>query len=194
MSSPHLGEEPRPQDAPTEPTRPVPATPEHRATPSAHEQSAGSQPAGGQPATQHTEPLPRSPYLPFDSLGGQGPAPGPTGWGATPQPYSMDYQPYAQQHLTTPPPTRRRGPGWGGAIALALAAALVAGGLGGLVGDVTADETGGGPTIVQRDGDAAQRPDGSVASIAADAVPSVVTVRVRAAGGGGKPPPPILKA
>lgn len=194
MSSPHPGEKPRPQDAPTEPTRPVPAMPEQRATPSAHEQSAGDQsvggqpggqPGGAQPATQHTEPLPRSPYLPFDTLGGHGQAPGPTGWGATPQPDGTAHQTYAQQHLSTPPPTRRRGPGWGGAIALALAAALVAGGLGGLVGGVTADEAGGGPTIVQRDGDTAQRPDGSVASIAADAVPSVVTVRVRAAGGGG---------
>ncbi|MFX4285573.1 trypsin-like peptidase domain-containing protein [Janibacter sp. G349] len=186
MSSPHPGEEPRPQDAPTEPTRPVPATPEQRATPSAHEQSAGGQVGAGQPATQHTEPLPRSPYLPFDSLGGHGQAPGQAGWGApSPQPYATDHQPHAQQHLSTPPPARRRGPGWGGAIALALAAALVAGGLGGLVGGVTADDTGGGPTIVQRDGDTAQRPDGSVASIAADAVPSVVTVRVRAAGGGG---------
>lgn len=195
MSSPHPDEEPRPQDAPTEPTRPVPATPEQRATPSTHEQSAGDQsvggqpgdgqPGGAQPATQHTEPLPRSPYLPFDTLGGHGQAPGPTGWGATPQPDGTAHQTYAQQHLSTPPPTRRRGPGWGGAIALALAAALVAGGLGGVVGGVTADVAGGGPTIVQRDGDTAQRPDGSVASIAADAVPSVVTVQVRAAGGGG---------
>lgn len=194
MSSPHPGEKPRPQDAPTEPTRPVTAMPEQRATPSAHEQSAGDQsvggqpggqPGGAQPATQHTEPLPRSPYLPFDTLGGHGQAPGPTGWGATPQPDGTAHQTYAQQHLSTPPPTRRRGPGWGGAIALALAAALVAGGLGGVVGGVTADVAGGGPTIVQRDGDTAQRPDGSVASIAADAVPSVVTVRVRAAGGGG---------
>ena len=88
MSSPHPDEEPRPQDAPTEPTRPVPATPEQRATPSTHEQSAGDQsvggqpgdgqPGGAQPATQHTEPLPRSPYLPFDTLGGHGQAPGPT--------------------------------------------------------------------------------------------------------------------
>ena len=171
MSSPHHGEGPRPQDPPTEPTQPVPAAPEPRAAASADEQ----------PGASHTQPMPRSPYLPFASLGGdrqQTPSP---------QPYPAHSQAHQQagQHLAPAQPERpRRGPGWGGALALALVAALVAGGVGGLVGGM-ADDDGGGPTIVQRDGGSAERPDGSVAAIAADAVPSVVTVRVSGGGGAG---------
>lgn len=177
MSSPHQGDEPTPRD-------------------------------------DSTEPMPPSPYLPYDSIGSQDQPD--EGWfdqshhrqqgGQYDQGYGQDHgygqdRGYAQQaHQTqgypyptspgTPPSSsgRRRGPGWFGAGALALAAALVAGAIGGIGGGLVTDLTddgGGGPTIVQRDGDPAERPEGSVAAIAADAVPSVVTIRVSGSGGSG---------
>ncbi|WEV78098.1 trypsin-like peptidase domain-containing protein [Janibacter cremeus] len=182
MSSPHQGDEPTPRD-------------------------------------DSTGPMPSGPYLPYDSLGSQeqgasqahgegGSTGGQQGWWdeTRQDPYAHDaygqpHHGYAQQGPSqgypypgspgTPPSSadRRRGPGWLGAGALALAAALIAGAIGGigggLVTDMRDDGSGGGPTIVQRDGEQAERPEGSVAAIAADAVPSVVTIRVNGSGGSG---------
>ena len=121
----------------------------------------------GEPGPR-TQPVEPGPYLPYESFAShQQPAPAPF---ASPQ---------------QAPATPRRGPGWGGALAMTAAAALLAGGVGGIGGGLLAAEGGGGPTIVTRGDDPTRRADGSVADIAADAVPSVATVRVSGAGGGG---------
>lgn len=181
MSSPHPGEEPRPQDTPAAPT--TPTTPD-----------------GAPEQAQHTAPLPHNPYVPYEtyeqptapiqpygqsheqSYGQAGPVP----MASTAGPPQSPPFPPQPSHLGPMPSTRRRGPGWAGAAAMTLAAALLAGGIGGIGGGLIAGDGGGdGPTIVTRDGDPAQRPDGSIASIAADAVPSVVTVRVSGGDGAG---------
>lgn len=149
---------PHPGDAP----RPSDASP----TP-----TSAAPPAAGVEASlgsAQTQPLPHGPYLPYEDFEQRGPA------GAPQQPPPAG-----------PPGPRRGGPGWVGAAAMTLTAALLAGGLGGIAGGLTASEGGGGPTIVQRGADATERPEGSIADIAADAVPSVVTVRVNGGAGAG---------
>ncbi|WP_083542478.1 S1C family serine protease [Kribbia dieselivorans] len=101
------------------------------------------------------------------------------------------WTPPPSQPATTP---RRRSPGWAGAISLATISAIVAGLLGGYVGGWLEDsnDTDGyslpvDDTPIQGSGSAggtvpsggASRPAGSVADIAAKAVPSVVTIKVR---------------
>lgn len=83
----------------------------------------------------------------------------------------------------------RRGPGWGALVGATLAAALVAGTTGGVVGGYLADRGAGGPARTSPSAPApgagaTTRPEGSIANIAARALPSVVTVRVRGADGG----------
>ncbi len=91
-----------------------------------------------------------------------------------------------------PPPPARRGPTWGAVIAIAAASALLAGGLGGVVGGFVGERggltlggagpLGGTPTP---GAGATERPRGSVANIAANALPSVVTIRVEGGSGAG---------
>ena len=103
------------------------------------------------------------------------------------------YGGYAVQPSTapaTPDPSRRRGPGWGALIGVAVAVALVAGTVGGILGGFLADRgttasiTGSGPAPSPGAG-ATERPNGSIANIAATATPSVVTLRVKGADGEG---------
>lgn len=191
MSSPHQGDEPTAPDDSTEPVSSSPYLPYDSL--GSQGQGASRAPgedggAGGQHWWDETQ------QLPVGSGGDRGDA-----YGQHDHGYAQQYDGYAQQPHGYPYPTapvtppssteRRRGPGWLGAGALALAAALVAGAIGGigggLVTDLRDEGSGGGPTIVQRDGEPADRPDGSVAAIAADAVPSVVTIRVNGSGGSG---------
>lgn len=98
----------------------------------------------------------------------------------------------------TPPtarPARRRGP----RVASVVALALVAGVVGGFAGDRVSDALDGGrpadaalPTTSDGQGDrgtaagapaGADRPDGSVAALAADVLPSVVSIQVQGANG-----------
>ncbi len=77
----------------------------------------------------------------------------------------------------------RRRPGWGALVGTAAAAALVAGGVGGLGGAWLANsgafDLGRTSYEAPKPGPAAQsRPSGSVASVAANALPSVVTIKV----------------
>ena len=141
MSSPHPGEQQGPAQGPPAPTQPLPQT---------GDSAGGAAPAGG------------SPYIPFEHYEQQ--------HAAAPfaqQPTAVDAPP---TQPPTPAATRRRGPGWLGAGAMTLTAALLAGGIGGVGGAALSDDGGDdGPTIVQRDGGSADRPDGSVAAIAADA-------------------------
>ncbi|WP_353952968.1 trypsin-like peptidase domain-containing protein [Knoellia sp. S7-12] len=92
-------------------------------------------------------------------------------------------------------PTTKRGPGWFGVFLIAGLAALLAGLGGGLLGGWlgATDPFDGldlpnagstGPTPEAGPG-ATTRPDGSVANIAAKAIPSVVTIRVEAGEGDG---------
>lgn len=140
------------------------------------------------PRDDSTQPMPPSPYLPYDSIGSQGHDQQSQYYGYAQQANQSQGYPYPTSPGTPPSPTgRRRGPGWIGAGALALAAALIGGLIGGVGGGLITDlrDDGGGPTIVQRDGKPGERPEGSVAAIAADAVPSVVTIRVSGSGGSG---------
>lgn len=83
------------------------------------------------------------------------------------------------------PRAGRRGPGWGALVSTSLLVALVAGVGGGFVGGRLAT-TGGLSATTARIVDspptpgpgASTRPEGSVASVAAKAMPSVVTIRV----------------
>ncbi|EWT03817.1 serine protease, partial [Intrasporangium chromatireducens Q5-1] len=72
-------------------------------------------------------------------------------------------------------PRRARGP----LVALVLALCLVSGVIGGVVGQLLADRPLAGSTLPQAGPGATARPGGSVASIAAKALPSVVTIRVK---------------
>ncbi|KUL61309.1 MULTISPECIES: S1C family serine protease [unclassified Streptomyces] len=113
-------------------------------------------------------PPPQPPAMPsYGSGGGSG-----SGWGAS-------YQPQE------PKPGRRRG----GLVAGVLAAALVAGGVGGGVGYWAAEQNDndtGSTTVSAADTPAdLKRDPGSVARIANDALPSVVTIEAQSGSGEG---------
>ncbi len=88
---------------------------------------------------------------------------------------------------------QQKGPGWGALVAVAAVAALVAATLGGLfggwlgatdrVGFGNLDRTG--TSIPSVGAGATARPEGSIANIAAKALPSVVTIKVKGADGSG---------
>ncbi|MFE5335455.1 S1C family serine protease [Isoptericola sp. NPDC056573] len=141
----------------------VSAPPEHRAAPGA----PADAPADGGTTPPTTAPLTAAPPT----------AAPPT---ATPR---------------TTNPARRRRPGAASVVALA----LVAGVVGGFAGDRVSDAVDGGrpadaalPTSGGQDADrgtaagasaGAERPDGSVAALAADVLPSVVSIQVQGANG-----------
>lgn len=188
MSSPHQGDEPTPTPDSTQPLPPSPYVP-YGAVGSAPQEQAGPYGPGAQ----------------------QGPGGGEQhqSWGQQPQqgwpqqPQHAQHPGWQQGHYSAQPQgagpagpsgpapkssARRRGPGWIGAGAMAVAAALIAGGVGGIAGGLASgggDSEGDGPSIVQRDGNPAERPEGSTAEIAASAVPSVVTIRVQGGDGSG---------
>lgn len=123
-------------------------------------------------------------------------------WSYEPQPssayqgaagYGYGYgQPYAAAAPTTASPAtgRKKGPGWGALMVATLMAALLAGGLGGLAGGWLAANdyldfgpngyTAPSPVPAEA---AADRPEGSIANISANALPSVVTILVSGPGG-----------
>ena len=96
-------------------------------------------------------------------------------------------------HATTQGDTGHRGPGWAALIGVAAASALLAGLLGGVAGGWlgSSDRLGFGgfdrsPSSLPTVGSGAtSRPDGSIANIAAKALPSVVTIKVQGADGNG---------
>ncbi len=163
-------------------------------TPPTGPMSSEPAPAPGVPtwATVRDQPMPAAPTTaPGAAYGGYPPAStyGPAPSGAAPAP------------AWGPPAARgsgsqRRGPGWGALIGIAAAVALVAGLGGGLLGgwvangDRSAVSSGGtgaanDPGTVPTPGPAVtERPTDSVASIAARALPSVVTIRVSTSNGG----------
>ena len=96
-------------------------------------------------------------------------------------------------HATTQGAPARRGPGWGGVVAIAAVCALVAGLFGGLAGGwlgandrLGFGRLGDGQAPIPTVGSGAtSRPEGSIANIAAKALPSVVTIKVNGADGNG---------
>ncbi|MFI6352690.1 trypsin-like peptidase domain-containing protein [Streptomyces sp. NPDC050743] len=165
---------PVPQDAPaTAGSQPGQATTPHASTPHA------SGPAASGPAPDGSWPPPppaNPPYGGGASYGdggaaGMGGAGGAGGWGAS----------YQQ-----PAPKPRSGRG--GLVAAVLVAALVAGGLGGGLGYTLAkDNDSGSTTVSASDGSAAQvkRAPGTIANVAARALPSTVTIEAESTNGEG---------
>ncbi|MFF8862011.1 S1C family serine protease [Streptomyces sp. NPDC015139] len=160
-------------NAPTAPLPPVPQ--DSRAT--AHEQDpafagqAAAHQAGPAPDGSWPPPPPSTPSYGDGGAGGYGGAGG-TGWGAS----------YQQ-----PAPKPRNGRG--GLVAAVLVAALVAGGLGGGLGYTLArdNDSGGSTTVSASDSGAAQvkRAPGTIANVAARALPSTVTIEAESSNGEG---------
>lgn len=100
-------------------------------------------------------------------------------------------QPYAAA-APMPAPRQKKGPGWGALMMATLLAGLLAGGLGGVAGGWLAANdyldfgpngyTAPSPVPAEA---AADRPEGSIANISANALPSVVTILVSGQGGQG---------
>jgi putative serine protease PepD len=105
--------------------------------------------------------------------------------------------PVAPQPTAQPAPSgggrRQNGPGWGALVAVAAVASLLAAILGGLfggwLGATNRVDFGrldrAGSSIPRVGAGATARPSGSIASIAANALPSVVTIKVKGADGAG---------
>ncbi|WP_175411272.1 S1C family serine protease [Streptomyces sp. TRM64462] len=156
--------QPEPQTPPP-PTDPAATTPHPTVTmPSAPLSSAPLPSAPPPPSVP-----PAAPQA-FPAYGGQGAAPV---WGAA---------------ATAPAPTPRKRSG--GLVAAVLVAALVAGGVGGGVGYWAAERQGGGATSTTVSvGDTPadfKRDPGTVAAVAAKALPSVVTIEAKAGGAEGE--------
>ncbi|KOG60636.1 MULTISPECIES: S1C family serine protease [Streptomyces] len=151
----------------SEPTAPLPPVP--------HEAPAASAAAGHGPAHQPgpapdgswPPPPPATPAYADGASGGAG-----TGWGST----------YQQ------PASKPRG-GRGGLVAAVLVAALVAGGLGGGLGYTLAKDRddSGSTTVSASDSGATQvkRAPGTIANVAARALPSTVTIEAESTNGEG---------
>ncbi|MEV0183703.1 trypsin-like peptidase domain-containing protein [Streptomyces sp. NPDC050625] len=156
------------------PTTPLPTTPpgapEQGVAPGAHAPGGPSDgPQGPGPAPDGSWPPP-PPATPSYADGGAGAGSG--GWGSS----------YQQ-----PAPKPRNGRG--GMVAAVLVAALVAGGLGGGLGYTLAknnDDTGS-TTVSASDSSAAQvkRSPGTIAAVAAKALPSTVTIEAESTSGEG---------
>jgi putative serine protease PepD len=109
------------------------------------------------------------------------------GWGQPEHDWTQSH------HATTQGAPARRGPGWGGVVAIAAVCALVAGLFGGLAGGwlgandrLGFGRLGDGQASIPTVGSGAtSRPEGSIANIAAKALPSVVTIKVNGADGNG---------
>lgn len=134
---------------------------------SPHQPAAtGSGPAPEGAAAAWPPPPPATPSY-ADGGGGAG-----SGWGSS----------YAQQ----PPP--KSGGGRGGLVAAVLVAALVAGGLGGGIGYTLAkdnDTTGSTTVSASTSGGDVKRDPGTVAGVAAKALPSTVTIEAESSNGEG---------
>ncbi|MER7056668.1 MULTISPECIES: trypsin-like peptidase domain-containing protein [unclassified Streptomyces] len=161
----HAPNQPAPQDpaASHDPTAPQHPAASHEST-----ASHGSAAPQGHNAPDASWPPPPPPGTP--SYGGGG-GEGYGGWGSS-------YQPPA------PKPSRGRG----GVVAALLVAALVAGGLGGGLGYTLAknnDGTGSTTVSASDTGGSVKRDAGTVAGVAAKALPSTVTIQAEGSNGEG---------
>ncbi|MEV6942745.1 trypsin-like peptidase domain-containing protein [Streptomyces sp. NPDC051172] len=165
---------PVPVDAPTPSASAAPEGSDHTAplppvppsAPGAQEHTQEQQPAPAGSAPDASWPPPAMPSYADDGSGGAG-----SGWGSS----------YQQQ----PAPKSGRG----GLVAAILVAALVAGGLGGGLGYTLAknnDENTGSTTVsAATSGGAVKRDAGTVAGVAARALPSTVTIEAESTSGEG---------
>lgn len=140
-------------------------------------------------SARHNRPVPETdeprPHDPTQEI--------PTG-ATTPLPVTEPAPSTPPAHATSTPPARataapraRRGPGWAGALTMAVASATVAGLLGGYTGGWLEDQDDdAGTTSVSvasgRPSGAGSSTAGSVARIADEVVPSVVTIRASGSG------------
>ncbi|MEV5433533.1 trypsin-like peptidase domain-containing protein [Streptomyces sp. NPDC052701] len=154
-------------------------TPAAASAPGAHAQGTpdqpghgsvpGPAPAGPGSAPHASWPPPPPPSTPSYGDGGAGYGAG--GWGSS-------YQ----------PPAPKAGRGRGGLVAAVLAAALVAGGVGGGLGYTLArnnDDTGSTTVSASTSGGDVKRDPGTVAAVAARALPSTVTIEAESDSGEG---------
>ncbi|MGI5376639.1 S1C family serine protease [Streptomyces sp. CA-251387] len=182
-AAPASQERPAPEGdaAPTAPLPPVPdstpassdgATPPY-AAPAASNGAQPPAPQGSAPDASWPPPPPpgTSPYADSGAAAGGAGAGAGSGWGAT----------YQQ-------PAPKSGRGRGGLLAAVLIAALVAGGLGGGLGYTLAknDDTTSSTTVSASDsGGSFKRDPGTVAGVAAKALPSTVTIQAEGSSGEG---------
>ncbi|MET9656065.1 trypsin-like peptidase domain-containing protein [Streptomyces sp. NPDC006510] len=150
-----------PTTAAATPMAPVPETPPH----APHTPHAAHAPQSA--AEANWPPPPAVPAYASHGAGGGDPV-----WGAPPQSYAPEGQ-------------RRRG--MGGLVAAVAAAALIAGGIGGALGYWAADRNGSGSTTVSASANPQdlKRDPGTVAGVAAKALPSVVTIDAQGGDGEG---------
>ncbi|WP_457253745.1 trypsin-like peptidase domain-containing protein [Pedococcus sp. P5_B7] len=107
--------------------------------------------------------------------------------------YAGQPTPWVGQRPPEATAPQQKGPGWGALVAVAAIAALVAAGLGGVFGGwlgatgrVDFGRLDRTPSSIPSAGaGSTARPPGSIANIAANALPSVVTIKVDGADGGG---------
>ncbi|MEO6412759.1 MAG: trypsin-like peptidase domain-containing protein [Pedococcus sp.] len=151
----------------------------------------GEQPTGFPSASASHAAYPSSPPAAQASASGEGWDPitsltADAGYAGQPAPWVGQRPPEA----TAP---QQKGPGWGALVAVAAVAALIAAGLGGVFGGwlgatgrIPFDSLDRAPSSIPRAGaGSTSRPEGSIANIAAKALPSVVTIKVDGADGGG---------
>ncbi|GLF95786.1 S1C family serine protease [Streptomyces yaizuensis] len=174
-------------DAPGAPPHPptAPAAPQTPAAPA--QQAAAAPPPPYQPVAQPPYPAP----APQDTVGAAYPQPGPGDQGAgwPPQPpalpaYGTNGPAWGAPDHPVAPPRRRRS---GVLIAAVLISALVAGGVGGGLGYWQANRSDDGTSTTLTAGELPKdlkRDPGTVASVAAKALPSVVTIQANSGGGG----------
>jgi len=172
-----------PPEPPARPAEPEPAAPSAPSTTSAPPASSSADgPAPGRPAPG------TAPLFPATLS-----APDPASSALPSSPAPPAHDPAEPGPSATRPARRRRTP-----TAAVVVLALVAGAVGGIVGDRVSDALGDGrpadaalPTSDASGGrgttsgasDPAPRPDGSVAALAAEVLPSVVSIQVRGAKG-----------
>ncbi|MFJ6085462.1 S1C family serine protease [Streptomyces sp. NPDC092369] len=155
--------------APTYASASAPQGPGYASTGADHPQGPASQ--GSAPEAAWPPPPPATPSYADGGAGGSG-----AGWGDS----------YQQQQ---PAHSHKSGSGRGGLIAAILVAALVAGGLGGGLGYTLAkdnDDNSGSTTVsASTSGGDVKRDAGTVAGVAAKAVPSTVTIEAESTSGEG---------
>ncbi|MDQ0386738.1 putative serine protease PepD [Streptomyces sp. DSM 42143] len=175
---------PQPQDGHA-PAAQAPGSPHRSPAPAPHDPAAPQGSGAAHSAPDASWPPPPPPGTPSygggggDAYGGGGNGGDPYGggghggggWGAS-------YQ----------PPAPKPGRGRGGLVAGLLIAALVAGGLGGGLGYTLAknnDETGSTTVSASDTGGSVKRDAGTVAGVAAEALPSTVTIQAEGSNGEG---------
>ncbi|GGQ28257.1 S1C family serine protease [Streptomyces mutabilis] len=158
----------------------APGSPHQSPAPAPHDPAAFQESGAAHSAPDASWPPPPPPGTPsygggggdgYGGGGGGGGGYGGGGWGAS-------YQ----------PPAPKAGRGRGGLVAGLLIAALVAGGLGGGLGYTLAennDETGSTTVSASDTGGSVKRDAGTVAGVAAEALPSTVTIQAEGSNGEG---------